>query len=93
MDFLDWLTLISYTALNVDVVLQIHRIYNTKSSRDLSMPGMTIRFIAIGIILIKFIELGDMPLLLGQALIASTFTIYFILAVAYARHKKKSKRR
>lgn len=93
MDILDWLTLISYIALNVDVMLQIHRIYSTKSSHDLSMLGMTIRYIAIAIILVKFIELGDMPLLLGQVLIAGTFTVYFMLAIVYARHKKKSTRR
>jgi len=89
MSALDWLTLISYVALNIDVILQIKRIYETKSSRDLSLFGMTIRYIAIIIILIKFVSLKDTSLILGQGLIAVTFSIYFILAVSYFRYRKK----
>jgi hypothetical protein len=40
---LDLLTLLSYIALNVDILFQIERIYETKSSRDLSIAGMSIR--------------------------------------------------
>ncbi len=90
MDLLDWLTLFSYIALNVDVILQARRIYTTKSSEDLSLFGMTIRYVAIIIILIKFISLSSLSLILGQGLIAATFTIYFILAILYFRHRKRA---
>jgi hypothetical protein len=83
MRLLDLLTLFSYVALNVDILLQIRRIYQTKSSRDLSLLGLSIRYTAILIILIKFAELGDLPLILGQGLIAITFTTYFALALYY----------
>jgi uncharacterized protein with PQ loop repeat len=89
MSTLDTLTFISYVALNIDVVLQIRRVYKTKSSRDLSLLGMTIRYAAIVIILIKFISLKDESLILGQGLIAITFSIYFVLAVLYFRYRKK----
>ena len=80
MTLLDVLTLLSYIALNVDIVFQIKRIYQTKSSRDLSLAGMSIRYAAILIILIKFIRISDMPLIIGQGLIVLTFTTYFALA-------------
>ena len=41
------LTLLSYIALNVDIVFQTKHIYQTKSSRDLSLTGMSIRYAAI----------------------------------------------
>lgn len=88
MNLLDILTLLSYVALNVDVVLQIVRIYKTKSSHDLSLTGMTIRYIGIVIILVKFLSLGDIALIIGQGLIALTFTVYFIFALLYFLHRK-----
>jgi uncharacterized RDD family membrane protein YckC len=83
MALLDLLTLLSYIALNVDIVLQIRRIYHTKSSRDLSLFGMSVRYAAILIVLFKFISLSDAPLILGQGLIVLTFTTYFALALYY----------
>lgn len=80
---LDIATLFSYIALNIDILLQIVRIYRTKSSKDLSLFGMSIRYAAILIILIKFISLSDTPLIIGQGLIAITFTLYFTLSVVY----------
>jgi uncharacterized protein with PQ loop repeat len=89
MNILDLLTLLSYIALNVDIMLQVKRIYRRKSSDDLSLVGMTIRYIAIIIILVKFASLRDVPLVIGQGLCAVTFTVYFVLAVLYFRHRKK----
>jgi hypothetical protein len=39
MTILDLLTLLSYIALNVDILFQIQRIYQTKSSRDCLLPA------------------------------------------------------
>ena len=83
MTLLDLLTLLSYIALNVDILFQIRRIYQTKSSRDLSLVGMSIRYAAILIILIKFISINDLPLIIGQGLIVLTFTTYIALALYY----------
>ena len=83
MTLLDLLTLLSYIALNVDIIFQIRRIYQTKSSRDLSLVGMSIRYAAILIILFKFISISDLPLIIGQGLIVITFTTYIALAVYY----------
>jgi len=88
MTILDWLTLISYMALNIDIILQIGRIYKRKSSEDLSLVGMTIRFIAILIIAVKFFTLGDVPLIIGQGMAVVTFGTYFVLAIIYFRHRR-----
>ena len=90
MALLDVLTLLSYIALNVDILFQIRRIYHTKSSRDLSLFGMSVRYAAILIILIKFITLSDVPLIIGQGLIVLTFTTYFALALYYFVAHKQS---
>jgi len=87
MHILDIATLISYIALNIDIILQIKQIWATKSSRDLSLVGMTIRYVAVLIILIKFISLTDIPLIIGQGLITITFTTYFVLVIYYFIHK------
>jgi len=83
MTLLDLLTLLSYVALNVDILFQIRRIHQTKSSQDLSLAGMSIRYMAILIILTKFIDLSDLPLIIGQGLILLTYTTYFALALYY----------
>jgi hypothetical protein len=85
MTILDLLTLLSYIALNVDILFQIERIYKTKSSRDLSILGMSVRYAAILIILIKFMRLSDVPLIIGQGLIVLTFTTYLVFALYYRR--------
>ena len=89
MNWLDWLTLISYIALNVEICMQAWHIYRTKSSHDLSIPGMVIRFMAIAIILVKFATIGDLPILIGQAVIVLTFGTYFALAIHYRWHNKR----
>src|SRR3989344_7789513 len=88
MNALDLLTLFSYIALNVDIIFQIKQLRATKSSRDLSLIGLSIRYGAILIILVKFVSLSDLPLVVGQGLIAITFTTYFILAIYYSLHGK-----
>lgn len=93
MTWLDYATVASYIALNIDVVLQIHHIRNTRSSRDLSLTGLVVRYGAILLILYKFISLDDNSLILGQTLVALTFTAYLVLAITYARHKPKRKRK
>ena len=91
MTILDWLTLSSYIALNIDIVLQIRRIYQRKSSEDLSLLGMTIRYIAILIIIIKFAAIGDTSLIIGQGIAVITFGTYFALALVYFRNRKTEK--
>ncbi len=89
MDFLAYATLISYLALNVDLSLQTLKIYKNKSSKDLSITGMSIRYIAILVILYKFFTLEDIPLIIGQGLITLIFFVYLSLAIKYRFYGKK----
>jgi hypothetical protein len=50
---------------------------------------LSIRYAAILIILIKFFSIRDFPLIIGQGLIALTFTTYFALAVYYFANRNE----
>jgi len=91
MPLIDLATLFSYFALTSDILLQIKNIYRTKSSNDLSLIGMSIRYIAILIIWFKFFTLSDMPLVIGQSLVAISFTTYLALATLYFYKNRESK--
>lgn len=88
MAILNVVALLAGFAIAADIVLQVKRIYRTKSSHDLSLVGLTIRYIAILGILAKLISLHDVVLITGQTLIALTFTAYLTLAYAYAKRSK-----
>lgn len=87
MNYLDLATIFSLTALNIDIVLQNIRVFRRKSSRDISLMGVIVRYIAIFIILLKYLSLSDWVLCLGQAVIAANVTVYLVLVVRY-RHAK-----
>lgn len=91
MNLLDYLTLFATFAISADVLLQIKHIYHTKSSRDISIAGLFVRFIAILILMFKFASLGDFPLAVGHTIIMITFAAYFALAVVYFIHRKDKK--
>ena len=77
MGLLNTLTVVSYVALTADLLLQIRRIHHTRSSDDLSLPGLTIRFFAITTILVKFISMRSTILIVGHGMIRSD--IRFVL--------------
>ena len=89
MSVLDLLTTLSYIALNVDVIFQMARVLKTKSSRDISLIGLGIRYAAIIVILIKFVGLSDLPLIFGQGLIFVTISLYLVLVVIYRLQKTR----
>lgn len=89
MAAIDILTLLSYAALIIDVLLQIRRIEHTKSSRDISPVGVLFRLAASLIILVKLISVGDTPLLIGQLFFVAIFSAYIFLALTHIKHRKK----
>lgn len=91
MDFLNFLTLLSYVALNVDILLQLRRIHLVNDVRDISLAGALIRYVAIWIILYKLICVGDVYLIIGQALITIIFTGYLLVLLAYRKKPTKKK--
>ncbi len=87
MDVLDIITLLSFIALTADILFQIRNIYTTHSSNDISLIGISIRYVAILVIFYKFYTLSEWPLLIGQGMLAMVFTLYLNLAFYYHRHK------
>ena len=84
MAILDLLTLISFIALGVAIVLQMRRIYRTKSSHDLSIVGLSIRYVANSVILIKVIQISDRPDVdLMSGVTRFNFTAYLAIAFYY----------
>lgn len=93
MNLLDFLTLLSFIGLNVDVLLQARKIRAIKSSDEISILGLMVRFVAIFVILYKLICIGDLALIVGQGLLAITFTSYMVLVFSYLPKAKKRKTR
>lgn len=87
MDTLDIITLLSFFALTADILFQIRNIYTRHSSDDISLTGISIRYVAILVIFYKFYTLSEWPLLIGQGMLAIVFTLYLVLAFHYHRHK------
>ena len=87
MSFLDNATLISLIALNIDILLQNKRVWGRKSSKDISLSGLLVRYIAIFILLAKYFSLQDWVLIVGQAIIAVNVTIYLVLVVRFRSAK------
>lgn len=93
MNLLDLLTLLSFIGLNIDILLQAHKIRQVKSSEDISITGLMIRFVSIFVILYKLLCVGDIALILGQGLLVITFTSYMVLVFSYLPKKKQRKTR
>jgi len=89
MNYLDIATFFSLVALNIDIVLQNLRVFRRKSSKDISIMGVIVRYIAIFVILLKYLSLNDQVLRIGQMVIAANVTVYLVLVIRY-RHAKMS---
>lgn len=90
MTVIDYLTLVAYAALNIDVIAQTIHIFRRRSSLDISIYGVLLRFVAIAIIWLKLNQLGDIPVLIGHSFILITFVVYFI-TIIYFRIKPHKK--
>lgn len=83
MHFVDLAALFSLLALNVDIALQNRRVFLRRSSRDISIIGLLVRYAAIFVLLIKYVTLDDTILIAGQAIIALNVTLYVVLVHKY----------
>ena len=86
---LEWIinyaTLIAFLSFLIDNIIQINHIYKRKSSKDISIGGVLMRFAAALILLTKYVSIKDEYLIMGQSLFTITFAIYFILLVKYRK--------
>ena len=89
MDTLDLLTAIALGALSIDVGLQIWRVMKMKSSEDVSISGVVIRFIAALVMLVKFSWIQDAVLVWGQVILVIVLTYYLFLLVKLRPRKDR----
>ena len=88
MELINLLVVVSFVALNLDVLLQNYRLYQIRESVDISLSGVALRLFAVIILAIKFNLLGEDALFVGQSILGVNVSIYLVLVTRY-RYKKK----
>jgi len=81
----NYATLVVFVLFLFDNLVQIRHIWKRKSSKDVSLRGASMRFVAALILLIKYSTINDIYLIIGQSLFSITFATYFILLVKYRK--------
>jgi hypothetical protein len=69
----------------VDLLSQIRRLLQTKSSRDVSAQGVVVRLAAAGLFQIKYIAVADPFLIAGGVIYITLVAIYAGLAFRFRR--------
>ena len=87
--FINYITIIAYLALNLDIIFQIFHISKRKSSKDLSLKGCFMRLFAVLIITIKLFMNGDLYLLIGHGTLTVVYVIYVFMLVYYRSGKNE----
>jgi uncharacterized protein with PQ loop repeat len=77
-------------AVSSDVFLQILKVSKRKSSLDISLIGILIRFIAVNIFLTKFILEGDPYLISGQIFFNTLLFVYLLTIAWYRKSGEKN---
>jgi len=88
VDTVNTLVIISYIALNLDVLLQNYRVLAMRDSVDISLTGVLMRLFAVAVLAMKFQILDEWALFVGQSILAVNVAIYLLLVTRY-RYKKK----
>lgn len=88
MEIVNILVIISYIALNLDVLLQNYRVYQIRESVDISLTGVVMRLFAVAVLAFKFHLLSEWALYIGQTILAVNVAAYLLLVTRY-RYKKK----
>lgn len=88
MELINLLVVVSFVALNLDVLLQNYRLYQIRESVDISLSGVALRLFAVIILATKFYVLNENALFIGQSILSVNVSIYLILVTRY-RYKKK----
>ena len=81
--------LIAYLAFTIEILLQIKRILDRKSSEDISVASCVIRLLAGIMLFVKMIFTRDTYLILGQG-VSSIMFFVLVFLVIYFRLKKPS---
>jgi hypothetical protein len=88
VELINLLVIVSFVALNLDVLLQNYRLYQIRESVDISLSGVALRLFAVIVLATKFHLLDEGALFAGQSLLAVNVAVYLALVTRY-RYKKK----
>lgn len=88
MDVINILVVVSFVALNLDVLLQNYRLFEIRESVDISLSGVALRLLAVVILAAKFYMLDEGALFIGQTVLGLNVAVYLVLVTRY-RYKKK----
>lgn len=80
---INYATLLAFIAFSVDLLYQIRNLIRKKSSKSVSLLGLTARTIGTFVLLIKYINLSDVYLISGQVFFMVLVIIYLWLAYKY----------
>lgn len=87
MSNIDIVVSLSFIFLNIDILLQNVKVYKRRSSQDIALPGTLIRYLAILIILYKYLTIKDSALIAGQLFILLNVSVYILLILKYRKKK------
>ncbi len=85
MEFANIAIAIGFGLFYVDLVLQIRRLLQTRSSRDVSARGVTIRLLAAILFQIKYFAVDDTPLMVGGLVYTTLVAVYALLAFRFRK--------
>jgi hypothetical protein len=88
VELINLLVIVSFVALNLDVLLQNYRLYQIRESVDISLSGVALRLFAVIVLATKFYLLDEGALFAGQSILAVNVAVYLVLVTRY-RYKKK----
>lgn len=83
--FINYAVLMAYAFFTIDVVMQILRVKSRKSSRDVSSIGISVRILASITLFIKFFNLTDIFLVIGQGTLVIALITYLIMLIYYKK--------
>lgn len=90
--FIDYLVLLAILAIVVDVAFQISKVKEEHESRDISITGAVVRFVAASVLMAKFVLVKDWALIVGQTVFLVVFIYYLGVLIHYSHKKRKNKK-
>lgn len=85
MWILDYAVLLAFSSFIIELLFQIRHTLNRKSSIDISITSVIIRFLAGIVLLIRYLVIKDTFLIIGQITFSSIFLILILLILFYRK--------
>lgn len=76
---------IAFILLIVDMVAQLLKLYSAKSSKEISLAGLSIRIMGVSLFWFRFLVIQDTIFVIGQSLFLILLLGYTVLALRYRK--------